>query len=232
MRLYIIRHGDPNYVDDCLTEPGRIEAAALADYLVWLGIDRLYSSPLGRARETAEASARSLGLPVEALEWTRELKGPRLKGSRFPAWDIGGAEVRGGGYLADLNRWELLDEHVDGEQLRETAAGVGRDSDQFLAGLGYERSGLLYRVTQPNQLKVAVFCHGGFGLTWLAHLLAIPLPLMYAAFFMQTTSITTVLFEERVAGIAYPRCLEFGALPHLYQAGFRPLHTGLMANSE
>ena len=176
MRLYIIRHGDPNYVDDCLTEPGRFEAAALADYLVWLGIDRLYSSPLGRARETAEASARRLGLPVESLEWTRELKGPRLKGSRFPAWDIGGAEVRGDGYLAALTRWELLDEYVDGEQLRETAAGVGRDSDQFLAGLGYERSGSLYRVTQPNHLKVAVFCHGGFGLTWLAHLLAIPLP--------------------------------------------------------
>ena len=55
---------------------------------------------------------------------------------------------------------------------------------------------------------------------------------MYAAFFMQTTSITTLLFEERVEGSAYPRWLEVGALPHLYQARLRPLHAGLLANSE
>ena len=33
MRLYIIRHGDPDYVTDSLTQKGQGEAAALADYL-------------------------------------------------------------------------------------------------------------------------------------------------------------------------------------------------------
>jgi probable phosphoglycerate mutase len=232
MRLYIIRHGDPNYTDDCLTETGRGEAAALADYLAWLGVERLYASPLGRAQETAQAAAQRLNLPIETLEWTRELRGPRLKGSRFPAWDIGGVEVRKDGYLSDPNRWELLDEYVDAEQLREASAAVARSSDEFLAGLGYERSGSIYRVTRPNRLKIAVVCHGGFGLTWLAHLLAIPLPLIYGAFFIQTTSVTTLLFEERVQGSACPRCIEFGALPHLYQAGLRPAYSGLLANHD
>jgi broad specificity phosphatase PhoE len=232
MRLYIIRHGDPNYAGVCLTDPGRVEAAALADYLAWLGIDCLYSSPLGRAQETAAAAAKRLDLPLETLDWTRELRGPRLKNSRFPAWDIGGAEVRGDGFLANLDHWELLDEYVDAEELRAVSQAVARSSDEFLAGLGYERQGPVYHITRPNQLKLAVVCHGGFGLTWLAHLLAVPLPLMYASFFMQTTSVTTVLFEERIPGSACPRCIEFGALPHLYRAGLRPLYTGLMANHD
>ena len=33
MRLLIIRHGDPDYEKDCLTEKGKKEAALLAEYL-------------------------------------------------------------------------------------------------------------------------------------------------------------------------------------------------------
>ena len=33
MKLLIVRHGEPNYEDDCLTEKGRREATALAERL-------------------------------------------------------------------------------------------------------------------------------------------------------------------------------------------------------
>ena len=230
MQLLIIRHGDPNYVNDSLTEAGQAEAGALAGYLAWVGIDRLYSSPLGRARETTEAAARGLGIAYELLDWTRELKGPRLKGTHNPAWDIGGSDVRVENYLNEPNRWELLDDYIDAAELRQVYTEVVRGSDEFLAGLGYQREGPRYRVTRSNPEKVAVVCHGGFGLTWLAHLLAIPLPLVYGTFFIQTTSITTLLFEERSPGSACPRCLGFGALPHLYHANLRPLYSWLLAN--
>ena len=232
MQLLIIRHGDPNYPDDCLTPAGRDEAGALADHLAWLGVDRLYSSPLGRARETAAIAARRLNLPCAILDWTREHKGPHLKDIPNPIWDISAEDVRQPAYLADPNRWELLQERFDPDELRAVYAGVERGSDEFLAGLGYLRQGAHYRITHPNPDKVAVVCHGGFGLTWLAHLLALPLPLVYGAFFIQTTSLTSLLFEERSPGTACPRCLEFGALPHLYHANLRPLYSGLLGNPD
>ena len=51
MLLYIIRHGDPNYNPDSLTERGKLQAAALAKRLARYGVDRIYSSPLKRAAD-------------------------------------------------------------------------------------------------------------------------------------------------------------------------------------
>ncbi len=41
-------------------------------------------------------------------------------------------------------------------------------SDEFLERLGYTRDGGVYRIRRSNRMRVAVFCHTGFGLTWLA----------------------------------------------------------------
>ena len=41
MRIYIIRHGQPDYAADRLTPRGRAEAEALADYLPRLGLTAL-----------------------------------------------------------------------------------------------------------------------------------------------------------------------------------------------
>ncbi len=228
MRLYLIRHGDPDYVNDCLTGPGREEAQALAGYLRAERIERLYSSPLGRARETAAAAAEALGLPVEILPWTRELRSPRLNGTRMPVWDMPAEEARRD-FLMGTD-WEFFAPRTDVAGMRAIWDELVQESDAFLAGLGYRRSGPVYLSGGPNPLRVAVVCHGGFGLTWLAHLLAIPLPLMYASFVLQTTSVTTLLFEERQPGTACPRCIGFGALPHHYHTGFEPRHAGLLAN--
>ena len=61
MRLLFIRHGDPDYVNDTLTEQGKVEAKLLADVIGDFGIDDIYVSPLGRARNTAEYSLKALG---------------------------------------------------------------------------------------------------------------------------------------------------------------------------
>ena len=36
MRIYLIRHGDPDYSTDSLTKDGQAEASALADYMASL----------------------------------------------------------------------------------------------------------------------------------------------------------------------------------------------------
>ena len=53
MRLIMVRHGEPNYELDCLTPEGRRQAAAAAERLSSEGITEIFSSPQGRARETA-----------------------------------------------------------------------------------------------------------------------------------------------------------------------------------
>lgn len=37
---------------------------------------------------------------------------------------------------------------------------------------------------------------GGFGLTWLSHLLGIPLPLFHSSFYLPPSSVSTVVFDE------------------------------------
>ena len=55
MRIVFVRHGEPDYARDCLTENGKIQAALAAERLREEGIEEIYSSPLGRAAETAAA---------------------------------------------------------------------------------------------------------------------------------------------------------------------------------
>ena len=52
MRLLFIRHAEPDYSTDTLTEKGRLEAALLAQAAPSLQMDHCFVSPLGRAQET------------------------------------------------------------------------------------------------------------------------------------------------------------------------------------
>lgn len=72
MRLLFIRHGDPDYKTDSLTEQGRNEAEALARHIGEEGIDVMYQSPLGRAQETAAFCGKALGMKAETLGWLQE----------------------------------------------------------------------------------------------------------------------------------------------------------------
>ena len=60
MRLFLIRHGDPDYINDSLTEKGMQEAAALANTVEDLGIGDIFVSPMGRAMRTASFSIAEL----------------------------------------------------------------------------------------------------------------------------------------------------------------------------
>lgn len=50
-----MRHGEPNYEKDCLTQLGRVQARLAAERLLSEGISEVYSSPMGRAQQTAQA---------------------------------------------------------------------------------------------------------------------------------------------------------------------------------
>ena len=78
MLLYIVRHGDPIYETDSLTERGKLQAEAVGKRMYDARIDRIFSSPMGRARETAEPACRMLGLEKQIEEWTHEIGDERL----------------------------------------------------------------------------------------------------------------------------------------------------------
>ena len=60
MKLLLIRHGDPNYDIDSLTEKGWKEAALLAERMAKLKIRTFYVSPLGRAKDTASLTLQKM----------------------------------------------------------------------------------------------------------------------------------------------------------------------------
>ena len=72
MRILFIRHGDPDYVNDTLTEKGRREAEALSLRAEALNMGTCFVSPLGRARDTAAYSLKKLGCSAKTLDWLEE----------------------------------------------------------------------------------------------------------------------------------------------------------------
>lgn len=226
MRLLIIRHGDPEYVTDSLTAEGQREADALAKRLAsgQEGIvTHIYTSPMGRARATAAPTEKALSKVATVEDWTRELSyWPRLPNTDRPGqgglamWDLSANTVRSANALTSNSQWSLI---PDIESARQPFENLQMDSDAFIARHGYVREGSQYRIVKPNRDVIAVFCHGGFGLTWLAHLLNIPLSITWTSFFLAPSSVTTILFDERSADFACPRAIGVSDLSHLYAEG-------------
>ena len=72
--LYLVRHGDKIRAagDHGLTEMGHAQARAVAEHFAALPVTALYSSPLQRAQETANAISERLALPVQIEPRLRE----------------------------------------------------------------------------------------------------------------------------------------------------------------
>lgn len=208
MRLYLIRHAEPAYPRDALTARGHRQARALARRLSDLGIDRVCSSPMNRALETAAYTAKRLGREVEVEPWARELEDwwiPDEAVGELPAWQVDAAILRALG----REDWASLPP-LDVPHLRQGFERLCADADAFLARQGCRRDGATYRLEGPPNQGIALFCHAGLALTWLAHLLAIPPPLVWAGFSLPPASVTTIQFETLAGGGAAPRCLGLG----------------------
>ncbi len=232
MLLYIIRHGQPIYGPDTLTDLGRAQADALADRLKVYGLNRIYSSPMGRARETAAPTAAQLGLPVEILPWTKELWPEftltREDGSQFLAMDMPGTVYRSDEYRTLGDDWHTMAPLASIEAKRHYDAMV-QSSDAFLEDLGYKREGGVYRVLRENHERVAVFCHGGFSAAWLSHLLSIPPHLFWAAFTIGHSCVTVLEFGAGESGFTAPKCLVLSDMGHIFGAGLPLVYNGDVA---
>ena len=75
MKLVFVRHGDPDYVHDSLTERGKVEAEILSGRIAELKVRKFYCSPLGRAEETAKYTLEKIGKNAITCDWLREFPG-------------------------------------------------------------------------------------------------------------------------------------------------------------
>lgn len=191
MDILLIRHGDPDYANDSLTERGVEEARQLAAFLARERLDDLYVSPLGRAHETCAHTARTLGLTPATLDWLRE-RG--IKRGPVYLWEAPGEMFLRDEPLPTQNDWYLPEGAMPegAEQFAHVRAGF----DALLASYGYLRQGAAYRVTQHTDARIALFCHKGVILTLLADVLHWALPMVFVSLDIHPTGVTRLTMVE------------------------------------
>ena len=225
MKLLIVRHGDPDYVNDTLTEKGHREAALLADRLSRENIKYAYVSPLGRAQRTAEYTLKRIGLEGETLDWLREfparINRPDVTDCKMILWDWLPADWTTESEFYGKDKWSSHPVMKEGG-VEEEFSYVTSGLDELLARHGYRRNGNIYDVERANEDTVVFFCHFGLECVLLSRLLGISPMVLWHGFVAAPTSVTTVYTEERREGKASFRVASFGDISHLYAGGEEP----------
>jgi probable phosphoglycerate mutase len=219
MRLLFIRHGEPNYELDCLTERGKTQAQLLAQRLKNAKIDELWVSPMGRARETAAPVAEILNKPLNTLEFMHEVDWNSTDGQPLFAegnpWDIMDEMARLG---LDPSRpdWRELS-YFKTNSILNSVDYVEKNFDQWLAGYGYIREGYYYRHTVEEQehRTVAIFSHGGSSSVAMSHMLNLSFAHVCAFFHMEFTSISILRLEKGKGNCTLPALERFNDAGHL-----------------
>lgn len=225
MKLLIVRHGEPDYERDSLTEKGWREAAFLARRLSEIPAKAYYVSPLGRARDTAKPTLEAVGRAAEECPWLREfhapIRRPDAAGQQTIAWDWLPQDWMADQRAFHCDEWYRLPALLDGG-VKEQYDWVAGELDALLERHGYRREGRFYRAVSPSNDTIVLFCHFGVTCVLLSHLLNISPMVLWHGFCSAPSSVTTVVTEERREGIAAFRMLEFGDVSHLYANGERP----------
>ncbi len=224
MKILIIRHGDPDYTIDSLTDKGKAEAQCLAERLSQMKIDKFYVSPLGRAQATAEYTLKKMNREAVTMPWLREFHAPVIDektGEERIPWDMLPEDWTAVEQYYDKDKWADVPKMEKGNVLSE-AKRVYDGIDDILRENGYERDGKIYRAVRPNRDTVALFCHFGVECVMLGHLLGISPVVLWHGFCAAPTSVTVLTSEERRDGKAYFRMNTFGDTGHLYAKGEEP----------
>lgn len=222
MKLLIIRHGDPDYAIDGLTEKGKREVELLADRLCREDITAVYCSTLGRAKLTAQPTLDRLGMQATYCEWLREFSycpvQPPYREKAGISWDQLPRYMAEHPELYSPTAWRENPTWANSD-VPAAYDAVCRELDAMLATHGLERRGTQYTVTAPSHDTVVLVCHYGLSCVLLSHLMNCSPFSLWQHACMAPTSVTTFYTEEREAGIASLRCAGLGDISHLYAAG-------------
>ena len=208
MRLILVRHAEPNYELDCLTELGHKQAKIAAQRLINEGIEEIYSSPMGRARQTAQAFSDASGIKkIEILDFMHEIRyGPEndLYNEEWSPWAASDKMISKGQELCTEN-WREIPVFT-GNTATIDVDNVMKNSDSLLEKWGYKREGLYYRNIRSNddQHTIALFSHGGSSTALLSRIFNIPFPYLCATLHIPHTGITILRFDRTPGKLAVP----------------------------
>lgn len=219
MKILIVRHGDPDYVNDTLTEKGKREAEFLSRELSKVPVTAYYCSPLGRAKATAQYTLRKVEREAEECLWLREFEAPiekpNLPGKLSIAWDWLPEDWTADERYFDKDAWYTTP-YMRKYDVKAQYDWVCHELDKLLERHGYRRNNMLYEAISPNNDTIVFFCHFGVQAVLLSHMLNISPMLLWHGMVAAPSSVTTVVTEERRPGKAYFRMLSFGECGHLY----------------
>ena len=208
MRLILVRHAEPNYELDCLTELGHKQAKIAAQRLINEGIEEIYSSPMGRARQTAQAFSDASGIKkIEILDFMHEIRyGPEndLYNEEWSPWSASDKMISKGQELCTEN-WREIPVFI-GNTATIDVDNVMKNADSLLEKWGYKREGLYYRNIRSNddQHTIALFSHGGSSTALLSRIFNIPFPYLCATLHIPHTGITILRFDRTPGKLAVP----------------------------
>ncbi len=224
MKLLIIRHADPDYTIDSLTQKGWKEAGLLAERIAKLKVKEFYMSPLGRAQDTAGVTLNKMGRTARILPWLREFHAPikieKTMEERIP-WDWIPEEWTKIEEFYSNKLWQTVPVMQAGKVGKE-AKRVENGLDEILAEHGYVRQGNLYHAIDSNNDTIVMYCHFGVECVLLGHLLGISPMILWHGMCAAPSSVTTLVTEERREGTACFRMTSFGDISHLYAGEEEP----------
>lgn len=246
MRLIFVRHGEPDYSCDGLTEKGKRDAEILARRICGWDVDRFFCSPLGRAVETAKPTLDALGRTAEIIPWLREYSYPVANpthGRKSVCWDFVPSDWTSKPEMFTDEDWLAINPASQNQDLTEQYYTVINGFDSILSEYGYTRKDRYYITANPkgrnlrstvidnsrhvgNELPdedaaptLVFFCHFGVTCLILSHLLNIPFETLTHGFIIPTCGVTILTSEERWEDEAYFRVQAMGDVAHLLNAG-------------
>ena len=225
MLFYYIRHGDPIYIPDSLTELGHKQAKALANRLSLHGIDKIFSSNSVRAMQTAKPTCDLLGKQPTICEWANESYAWNsftiTNENNQTAWCFQDSTIYQLFHMPEVRALGMnwyKHSAFSKYNFEKGMKHADHSVDQFFLKLGYkhDRTNARYEIITPNDERVALFAHQGFGLCFLSSLLDVPYPSFSTHFDFGHSSMTVINFEQH-GNFAYPKILQLSNDSHLYR---------------
>lgn len=226
MKILIIRHAEPDYPNNTLTDKGFVEAEYLSDKLMNSNITHIYSSPLNRAVLTAKPTAEKINKEIKICDWLTEFQGKiNLNDEERIPWNMFPRIWQEESEIFNIKTFKESSLYSS-DNMPEKYDYVIENFDKLLESHGAKRENIIYKGENNND-TIAIFCHFGLGMVLASHLTGISPVLLWQTMFLPTSSVTEFVTEERVKGEFIFKCKQMGDTSHLYIKGEPVSNSGL-----
>lgn len=232
MRLIFVRHGEPDYEKDCITENGILQAKNTAKRLTGEDIKAVFASPMGRAVATAKFIADDHGLETQKLPFMHEIDWGDLDENvpddkKLPydghPWTIGHIYLSESEENVASPKW--YEHHLFKDNKLITYYNlISKEFDKFLESYGIVRRNNLYFCDKECNDTIVLVAHGGSGSIMFSHVLSLPLPFVLTSMPYGVCSVSILEFSPANDKVIIPRLELFNDMRHLDSVKVERLH--------